>query len=198
MFENFNVDDFLKDLNDSVNQEEQKALNINFNQDDEDSKFINNDYQANYFCKVIAELEAEKNQKNDFINTEIKRICNHYEQFRIQENGKIDQKIDFFKKALQNYTMEKLDGSKKKSIKLPYATLSFKKQQDKYEYDEEAIMNWIKENKQEDFVVTKVVESIDKKKIKKDGFVNNGQLFINDIPVDGINVKSQEDKFEIK
>lgn len=198
MFEDFNMDNFLQELNDSINEEEQKALNIKFNQDAEDSKFINNDSQANYFCKLVADLQTERQSKNDFIDSEIKRVLNHYEEFRNQENRKIDQKIDFFKKALEVYAMEQLSGTKKKSIKLPYGTLGFKKQQDKFEYSDELILEWLKSNKQNDFITVKTTEAIDKKKLKKDGFVNNGRLFINNIPVDGVIVSSQEDKFEIK
>lgn len=198
MFEDFNMDNFLQDLNDSINEEEQKALNIKFNQDAEDSKFINNDSQANYFCKLIADLQTEKQNKNEFIDSEIKRICNHYEEFRNQEVRKIDQKVDFFKKALEVYAIEQLSGTKKKSIKLPYGTLGFKKQQDKFEYSDELILEWLKSNNQNDFIAVKTTESVDKKKLKKDGFVNNGKLFINNIPVDGVIVSSQEDKFEIK
>lgn len=198
MFEDFNMDNFLQELNDSINEEEQKDLNINFNQDVEDSKFINNDSQANYFCKLIANLQTEKQNKNEFIDNEIKRILNHYEEFRNQEARKLDQKIDFFKKALEVYAAEQLSGTKKKSIKLPYGTLGFKKQQDKYEYSDELILEWLKSNKQNDFITVKTTESIDKKKLKKDGFVNNGRLFINNIPVDGVSVSSQNDKFEIK
>lgn len=198
MFEDFNMDNFLQELNDSINEEEQKALNISFNQDVEKSKFINNDSQANYFCKLISDLQTEKQNKNEFIDSEIKRICNHYEEFRNQENRKIDQKIDFFKKALEVYAIEQLNGTKKKSIKLPYGTLGFKKQQDKFEYSDELILEWLKSNKQNDFITVKTTEAVDKKKLKKDGFVNNGKLFINDLPVDGVTVSSQEDKFEIK
>lgn len=198
MFEDFNMDNFLQELNDSINEEEQKALNISFNQDSENSKFINNDSQANYFCKLIANLQTEKQNKNEFIDSEIKRILNHYEEFRNQEVRKIDQKINFFQKALEVYAIEQLSGTKKKSIKLPYGTLGFKKQQDKYEYSDELILEWLKSNKQNDFITVKTTESIDKKKLKKDGFVNNGRLFINNIPVDGVSVNSQDDKFEIK
>lgn len=198
MFEDFNMDNFLQELNDSINEEEQKALNIKFNQDAEDSKFINNDSQANYFCKLVADLQTERQSKNDFIDSEIKRVLNHYEEFRNQENRKIDQKIDFFKKALEVYAIEQLSGTKKKSIKLPYGTLGFKKQQDKFEYSDELILEWLKSNNQNDFIAVKTTESVDKKKLKKDGFVNNGKLFINNIPVDGVIVSSQEDKFEIK
>ena len=62
MFENFNEDDFLADLNQAIKKEEEKALDIDYQE--EDNELIKNQDQANYFCKVVAELREEKNKKN--------------------------------------------------------------------------------------------------------------------------------------
>ena len=115
-----------------------------------------------------------------------------------KEVSQLQRKITFFENALKTYTLKELEGSKKKSIKLPYGTLSIKKQHDKYEYDEKEILQWLKEYNQEKFIETKVVESINKKELKKEAYYNNGSLYIDNIPVRGITVTPQGDKFEIK
>lgn len=196
MFENFNEDDFLADLNQAIKEEEEKALNIDYQE--EDNELIKNQAQANYFCKVIAELREEKNKKNELIDQEIQRIKNHYEQFRLKQNNEIDRKIEFLERCLKSFAIKELEGSKKKSIKLPYGTLSFKKQQDKYEYSEELIMDWLKNNNYTKYINTKTIESVDKKALKKESHVCNGYLFIDNNKVDGVTVTKQDDKFEIK
>ena len=196
MFENFNEDDFLADLNQAIKEEEEKALDIDYQE--EDNELIKNQAQANYFCKVIAELREEKNKKNELIDQEIQRIKNHYEQFRLKQNNEIDRKIEFLERCLKSFAIKELEGSKKKSIKLPYGTLSFKKQQDKYEYSEELIMDWLKNNNYTKYINTKTIESVDKKALKKESHVCNGYLFIDNNKVDGVTVTKQDDKFEIK
>lgn len=196
MFENFNEDDFLADLNQAIKEEEEKALDIDYQE--EDNELIKNQAQANYFCKVVAELREEKNKKNELIDQEIQRIKNHYEQFRLKQNNEIDKKIEFLERCLKSFAIKELEGSKKKSIKLPYGTLSFKKQQDKYEYSEELIMDWLKNNSYTKYINTKTIESVDKKALKKESHVCNGYLFIDNNKVDGVTVTKQDDKFEIK
>ncbi len=196
MFENFNEDDFLADLNQAIKEEEEKALDIDYQE--EDNELIKNQAQANYFCKVVAELREEKNKKNELIDQEIQRIKNHYEQFRLKQNNEIDRKIEFLERCLKSFAIKELEGSKKKSIKLPYGTLSFKKQQDKYEYSEELIMDWLKNNNYTKYINTKTIESVDKKALKKESHVCNGYLFIDNNKVDGVTVTKQDDKFEIK
>lgn len=196
MFENFNEDDFLADLNQAIKEEEEKALDIDYQE--EDNELIKNQAQANYFCKVVAELREEKNKKNELIDQEIQRIKNHYEQFRLKQNNEIDKKIEFLERCLKSFAIKELEGSKKKSIKLPYGTLSFKKQQDKYEYSEELIMDWLKNNNYTKYINTKTIESVDKKALKKESHVCNGYLFIDNNKVDGVTVTKQDDKFEIK
>ena len=83
-------------------------------------------------------------------------------QFRLKQNNEIDRKIEFLERCLKSFAIKELEGSKKKSIKLPYGTLSFKKQQDKYEYSEELIMDWLKNNNYTKYINTKTIESVKK------------------------------------
>lgn len=197
MNDSFNELEFLQELNNAIEEEERKALNINF-ADTENTQLIQNQSQANYFCKVVHELENEIKAKNELIDKEKARVENHYEQFREKQLAEPKRKLEYLKSCLKTFTIEQLEGSSKRSIKLPYGTLSLKRQNDKFEYNEEEVLNWLKENNQLEFVHQKVMESIDKNKLKKEGYIHEGVLFINNAPVDGIKVTHQEDKFEVK
>ena len=59
-------------------------------------------------------------------------------------------------------------------------------------------MQWLKDNGQEKYINTQTKEVLNKKELKKQGFNHNGQLFIDDMPVKGVTITHQEDKFEIK
>ena len=59
----FNVDDFINDLNESITKMEAEELNINITGDEEtDREIIQNPQQANYFCKLVSDLKAERDK----------------------------------------------------------------------------------------------------------------------------------------
>ena len=195
----FNVDDFINDLNESITKMEAEELNINITGDEEtDREIIQNPQQANYFCKLISDLKAERDKVNELVDQELTRVQKQYEAYRISELNKIDGQIKYFSGLLESYANKELMNSKKRSIKLPHGTLSIKKQQDKFEYNEEEVMQWLKDNGQEKYINTQTKEVLNKKELKKQGFNHNGQLFIDDMPVKGVTIIHQEDKFEIK
>lgn len=195
----FNQDEFIKDLNEAISNMEAEELNVKITGiDEEDNELIKNPQQANYFCKLIKELQEERDRVDELVNQELERIKKQYESYRSQELNKIDGQINYFSRMLQSYTLKELQDSKKRSIKLPYGTLSLKKQQDKYDYDEEAILEWLKQNKQDKFINIQTKETVNKKDLKKEGFAHNGKLYIDDIPVEGVTVTKQDDKFEVK
>lgn len=194
-----NENEFIKDLNEAIANMEAEELDVKMTGDeDTDRELIQNPQQADYFCKVIKELREERDKVNELINQELERVNKHYEMYRTQHLNKIDGQINYFSRMLESYATKELQDSKKRSIKLPYGTLSIKKQQDKYEYDDEQILKWLKHNKQDKYIKVKTEETVDKKNLKKEGFAHNGKLYIDDVPVEGIVVTKQPDKFEVK
>ncbi len=195
----FNTEDFIKDLNESISKMEAEELNINVTGDEEsDREIIQNPQQANYFCKVVNELREEKAKTEELINQELERVKREYEAYKTKELNRIDGQIQYFSGLLESYATKELQNSKKRSIKLPHGTLSIKKQQDKYDYDEDAILEWLKKNKQDKFINVQTKETVNKKDLKKEGFSHNGKLYLDDIEVEGVVITAQPDKFEVK
>ena len=195
----FNTEEFIKDLNESISKMEAEELNINVTGDEEsDREMIQNPQQANYFCKVVNELREERAKTEELINQELKRVQREYEAYKTKELNRIDGQIQYFSGLLESYATKELQNSKKRSIKLPHGTLSIKKQQDKYDYDEEAILECLKKNKQDKFIKVQTVETVNKKDLKKEGFSHNGKLYLDNIEVKGVVITAQPDKFEVK
>lgn len=195
----FNTEDFIKDLNESISKMEAEELNINVTGNEEsDREMIQNPQQANYFCKVVNELREERAKTEELINQELKRVQREYEAYKTKELNRIDGQIQYFSGLLESYATKELQNSKKRSIKLPHGTLSIKKQQDKYDYDEEAILECLKKNKQDKFIKVQTVETVNKKDLKKEGFSHNGKLYLDNIEVKGVVITAQPDKFEVK
>lgn len=195
----FNTEDFIKDLNESISKMEAEELNINVTGNEKsDREIIQNPQQANYFCKVVNELREEKAKTEELINQELERVQREYEAYKTKEFNRIDGQIQYFSGLLESYATKELQNSKKRSIKLPHGTLSIKKQQDKYDYDEEAIIECLKKNKQDKFIKVQTVETVNKKDLKKEGFSHNGKLYLDNIEVKGVVITAQPDKFEVK
>lgn len=195
----FNTEDFIKDLNESISKMEAEELNINVTGNEEsDREMIQNPQQANYFCKVVNELREERAKTEELINQELERVQREYEAYKTKELNRIDGQIQYFSGLLESYATKELQNSKKRSIKLPHGTLSIKKQQDKYDYDEAAILECLKKNKQDKFIKVQTVETVNKKDLKKEGFSHNGKLYLDNIEVKGVVITAQPDKFEVK
>lgn len=195
----FNTEDFIKDLNECISKMEAEELNINVTGNEEsDREIIQNPQQANYFCKVVNELREERAKTEELINQELERVKREYETYKTKEFNRIDGQIQYFSGLLESYATKELQNSKKRSIKLPHGTLSIKKQQDKYDYDEDAILECLKKNKQDKFIKVQTVETVNKKDLKKEGFSHNGKLYLDNIEVKGVVITAQPDKFEVK
>ena len=195
----FNTEDFIKNLNESISKMEAEELNINVTGNEKsDREMIQNPQQANYFCKVINELREERAKTEELINQELERVQREYEAYKTKEFNRIDGQIQYFSGLLELYATKELQNSKQRSIKLPHGTLSIKKQQDKYDYDEDTIIECLKKNKQDKFIKVQTVETVNKKDLKKEGFSHNGKLYLDNIEVKGVVITAQPDKFEVK
>ena len=195
----FNTEDFIKNLNESISKMEAEELNINVTGNEKsDREIIQNPQQANYFCKVVNELREERAKTEELINQELERVQREYEAYKTKEFNRIDGQIQYFSGLLESYATKELQNSKKRSIKLPHGTLSIKKQQDKYDYDEDTIIECLKKNKQDKFIKVQTVETVNKKDLKKEGFSHNGKLYLDNVEVKGVVITAQPDKFEVK
>jgi phage host-nuclease inhibitor protein Gam len=155
---------------------------------------IDDDSKANWALRKIAQHKKKIEENNLLAEEEIYKI----EAWNKQMNDEAQQSIDYFQSLLAEYAGEKRKSDPKfKTLKLPSGRIRFKKQQPQYVYDDDAVLESLKESGYTDFV--KVKESVDKAGIKKQFKAVNGGLVDPDTGefIDGVTVVDRDDKFEV-
>lgn len=149
----------------------------------------------NWALRKMIAIDVKKRELNESIDNEIQRL----EGFRKQEVGKLQDSEDFFRSLISEYALHKRDTDPDfKSLKTPYGTIGYRKQQPKWNYNDATLINYLKAAGLVDLVRTK--EEPVKTEIKKlfkvhdDGrvFDENGQA------VDGIIVEYVPETLDIK
>ena len=191
-----NKDNFLADLQDFLNDQEAIELDIN----DSNEYLVNDKHQADYFIKLSKQCDEEISEIKQYIEEERARINKLLDDYLIDQVQAVEKRKEFYTDALEAYVHRELDGTNKRSIKLPHGTLALKKQQPHYTYTEEDIIAWAQEQSPE-LVITTIPEpkvSIDKKKLKEEGTVMDGLLYIDGVEVPGVQIEIKDDAFSIK
>lgn len=183
---------FLDDLLSFVEEAEVEELNLTAV--DEGFSIQNMD-QANFIAKKVKEVRAEMEEAAEtaqaYLESHQEKISNWLEK---TQNPLRNQEA-YLLRLLENFARTKLEGSNKKSLKLIEGTLQFRKQQDKYEYEDNVLLTYA-ENNLPQFIKTKL--SVDKTELKKKATVKNGEIYIDGVLVPGITVTSQDEKFDVK
>lgn len=180
-------------LKDFMEEVEIKELDIK----EENGFEITSDQQAGFMIRKLNEAREKRDSIIKTAKEERDRLTATIDLWEEKETKSADNNIEFLESLLRSYAVKALDGSDKKSLKLPFGTLAFKKQQPKYTYDDTVLLAYLETNGEE-FISKKIVLSPNKVEIKKAGVVKEGNLYINDKKVDGIDVEILEDKFEVK
>lgn len=186
--------DILDSLFESITEEEVKELNIEI----ENNNFsITSDEQANFFLRRLEEISSEKDKINNTCNNEIERFTARVNNFRAKEILSLENTERYFCTLLESYARLQLEGSKKKSIKLPFGTMSFKKSPTKIVYDDEILMKFIKEHNLNDFI--RIKEEINKKDLKSQLTIkDDGTVVLDDKVVEGVSTMPGETTFSVK
>lgn len=141
-------------------------------------------------------LESQKKKYNDYVNNAI---------------GSLVDKAEFFEAKLRNFAEHDTAVTKKKSTKLINGTLQFTKTQDKYEYDDEVILDFIhglgKKDELRSFLKPQP-DKLDWKGMKEKGEVrlvqledgtSENHLFVNNVEIPQVVVKTNlPPSFKIK
>ena len=191
-----NQNDFLADLQEYLNDQEAIALDINESND----YLINDKHQANYFVKLSKQCDEDINDIKRYVEEERERLNKLLDDYLLDQVQAVERRKKFYDDALEAYIHRELDGTNKRSMKLPHGTLALKKQQPHYTYVEEDIIQWAQDF-YPDVVKTTIPEpkvSIDKKKLKDVGTIMDGLLYIDGVEVPGVQVEIKDDAFSIK
>lgn len=180
-----------EDLLASIDREEAEECGI------EEGATISSRDQANWYARKYLELQADITDKEttakDYLEATKKRV----EHWLEKSTSGSRSSAEYIKSLLEAFASRELEGAARKSLKLVDGTLSFKKQQDEYEYDEEKIRVFLLDTDGGgDYLVAQPAK-VDKAKLKKEGTVKDGHLFINDVEIKGIKVTPREDKFSV-
>lgn len=186
---------FLNDLLSFIDEEEVKELELD--KAEEETFVIKDANQANYFAKRLNEIRAEMKKIDDAAKEQIERYTAKVTQWQEKSLSPLQYNEQFIVNLLEKYAKQQLDGSSKKSLKLIEGTLQFRKQQDKYDYNDEILLAAL-QAKPEFAKFIDYKPSIKKADLKKVGEEKNGQLFINNEAIPGIVITPQDEKFEVK
>ena len=195
-----NKDDLLMDeLEQFMLAAEIEELKVKLAGDTEEdgTLLVKNKSDADFYLRQINKLKQQKEEINEFVDQEIERQLRLYQEYREDRMRPLDNQIAFYENALKTFAMNEYAETNKKTIKLPNGTLAIKKQQPKYIYNDEQVLEFLQENNYKDYIRTKA--EVNKKDLKKNAIVNNNnELVIDGKVVPGVTVIPQEDKFEVK
>lgn len=195
-----NKDDLLMDeLEQFMLAAEIEELKVKLAGDTEEdgTLLVKNKSDADFYLRQINKLKQQKEEINEFVDQEIERQLRLYQEYREDRMRPLDNQIAFYENALKTFAMNEYAETNKKTIKLPNGTLAIKKQQPKYVYNDEQVLEFLQENNYKDYIRTKA--EVNKKDLKKNATVNNNnELVIDGKVVPGVTVIPQEDKFEVR
>lgn len=189
--------DFMEDLHSFMEEEEVKVLGIDI---EKEGFKIETKEQANYFLKKLSEAEMEIEEVQAAAKKEIEEVKQRVDSWLTTQLNPLQRSVQYYTTLLQNFADDMdLKNAKKKTISLPYGKLSYKNQQDKYEYnDEKAAIAFLETD---DSLKKKYVNykpALNKTDLKKQAVVKNGKLFIDGKEVPGIEVIPQDQAFIVK
>lgn len=195
-----NKDDLLMDeLEQFMLAAEIEELKVKLAGDTEEdgTLLVKNKSDADFYLRQINKLKKQKEEINEFVDQEIERQLRLYQEYREDRMRPLDSQIAFYENALKTFAMNEYAETNKKTIKLPNGTLAIKKQQPKYVYNDEQVLEFLQENNYNDYIRTKA--EVNKKDLKKNAVINNNnELVIDGKVVPGVVVVPQEDKFEVR
>lgn len=153
---------------------------------------IENLESANWAFRKLAAIERKKKEIQELANKEIERI-RAWEQ---QEIGSLDSSKEFFEGLLTEYFTREREKDPKFKISTPYGKVSARKQQPKWNYDDEKLVNWLLQNDKE---LVRVKYEPDKNGIKKKYKIIGENVITEDGEiVEGITVEERPEKVTIK
>lgn len=160
-----------------------------------DSFKVTDDSSANWTLRKIKQLQDQQKENNSLAEAEIEKI----NAWADSENEKAQRDIDYFQGLLAEYALKKREENPKfKSMKLPNGAIKFRKQQPKFNYDDETLTKSLKKSGRTELI--KIKKSPDKTAIKKT-FVVQGERLVDPETgefIEGVTIEHREDKFSVE
>jgi phage/plasmid-associated DNA primase len=166
-----------------------------------DHFIIDDDQKANWALRKIRHLKQKKKENKEFANTEIETIqkeIDEVNQWLESENSSLDNDIEYMEGILRVYAEQlKKDDPELKTHKLPFGQLQFRKQRDKWEYDDDKLLEFAEANIKD---AVKIKKSVDKRKLKQKLKVVGDKAVVADTGevIEGVKVIKRGEKFKVK
>lgn len=153
---------------------------------------IENLDSANWAFRKLAAIERKRSEIRDLADKEIQRI----KEWQEQEEKGLNNSKEFFEGLLTEYFIRQKEVDPKFKISTPYGKVSSRKQQPKWNYEDEKVLNWLKEN---DTELIRIKEEINKVELKKKYQIVGNEVVTEDGEiVEGITIEERPDSINIK
>lgn len=147
---------------------------------------------ANWAFRKLAAIEQKRKGIKELADKEIERIRKWQEQ---EEKG-LNNSKEFFEGLLTEYYVRQKEVDPKFKISTPYGKVSSGKQQPKWNYEDEKVLNWLKKN---DVELIRIKEEVNKAELKKKyQIVGNTAVTEDGEIVEGITIENRPDSINIK
>ncbi|MBZ4662806.1 MAG: hypothetical protein JG776_488 [Caloramator sp.] len=153
---------------------------------------VTNIDQANWCLRKIAALKKKQKENEELAKAEIERI----QKWLDKENKQLDDSLKFFEGLLEEYAIVQRQKDSKFKLSTPYGKVGFRKQQPKWNYDDEKLLNFLKQAGKTEFV--RIKEEVNKSELKKKLKIA-GNLVVdeNGEIIEGITIEEQPEKVVI-
>jgi phage host-nuclease inhibitor protein Gam len=144
---------------------------------------------------AFRKLQAMHQQKAEFVtlaNKEHARIQNWVDN----EFGKLDNQVEFFNGLLTEYALEQRHSDPKWKCSTPFGKVSFRKQQPKWNVEDEILLHNLKASGLNNLI--RIKEEINKAELKKVAAVIRGKVLIDGEILEGVTVEEQPEAIKIE
>lgn len=160
---------------------------------------VEDDRQADYIVKRIKAIRKEKEDVEALAKKALDDYATKVQVFTETKLNPLEYQEQYLLGLLETYAAQRLDGSKKKSIKLIEGTIGFHKRPLMIAYDEPVVLEFMKQHPDIARKFTKTTISLDKTQIRKAGvFDDANQCTLDDVKIPGISAEVQPDSFSVK
>ncbi|NLY46827.1 MAG: hypothetical protein GX053_12700 [Tissierella sp.] len=148
---------------------------------------------ANWAFRKLKAIEEKKKEIEELANQEMepyeKEIA-RIKKWKEDEFKQYDHSINFFSFLLEEYYREQRKVDAKFKLSTPYGKITSRKQQPKWNYEEDRLLKWLKAN---DLELIRTKEEVDKNELKKKYQVVSGNVVTeNGEIVEGITIEERE------
>lgn len=163
------------------------------NNDETKERFKVKDLDAANWCfRKLKAIEDKKREIKYLADKERTRIT----EWEKEELKAFKSSTDYFEMLLEDYYRELRGVDSKAKLSTPYGKVTSRKQQPKWNYEEDKTLEWLKEN---DISLIRIKEEVNKAELKKKFNINGTQVVTEDGEiVEGITIEEREDSVVIK